>query len=149
MPNDLECWRHFVLACRLLCSQKLGVNQIRLADTLLLQFCKHTERMYGKHIMTPNMHHLKDCILDYGPLHGFWLFAFECFNGLLGSLPNNNRSIELQLVNWFIRDNAFLSTPLPQEVMEEFSSVMPDPRHSVSSILESTSAESVLSDFTN
>jgi len=45
--------------------------------------------MYGKHI-TPNMHihsHLKDCILDYGPLHGFWLFAFEHFSGPLGSLP--------------------------------------------------------------
>lgn len=79
-PNDLECWRHFVLACRLLCSRQLGMNQIRLADALLLQFCKCTERMYGKRTITPNMHmhcHLKDCILDYGPLHGFWLFSFE------------------------------------------------------------------------
>jgi len=92
---------------------------MRLADALLLQFCKRTERMYGKHI-TPNMHihsHLKDCILDYGPLHGFWLFAFEHFSGPLGSLPNNNRSIELQLMNRFIRD-VFLSTPLSQEFME-------------------------------
>ena len=44
------------------------MNQIRLADALLFQFCKRTERMYGKQIITPNMHmhyHLKDCILDH------------------------------------------------------------------------------------
>ena len=32
------------------------------------------ERLYGKQFITPNMHlhmHLKSCILDYGPLHGF------------------------------------------------------------------------------
>ena len=38
----------------------------------------------------------------------FWLFSFERFNGLLGNEPTNNRSIELQLVNRFIRDSAHL-----------------------------------------
>ena len=87
--DHLECWRHFVLACRILCLKTLTRDQIRLADAFLLQYCKRVERMYGKNVITPNMHlscHLCSCVLDYGPLQNFWLFAFERFNGLLGKL---------------------------------------------------------------
>ena len=70
-----------------------------------MQFCRRSERLYGPNIVTPNMHmhaHLASCILDYGPIHGFWLFAFERYNGVLGSFPNNNRSIEVQLIERYI-----------------------------------------------
>jgi len=88
-----ECWRHFVLACRLLCHPTLTLQDVALADALLLQFCRRTERLFGKDTITPNMHmscHLHECIRDYGPLNHFWLFAFERFNGVLGRLPTNN-----------------------------------------------------------
>ena len=49
--------------------------------------------------------HLTDCLHDFGPLHGFWLYSFERYNGLLGNQPTNNRSIELQLKKRFLRDN--------------------------------------------
>ena len=45
--------------------------------------------------------HLHECIRDYGPLNHFWLFAFERFNGVLGRLPTNNRSIEVQMMKRF------------------------------------------------
>ena len=59
-----------------------------LGDALLLHFCRRTERIFG----TPNMHmhcHLRSYIKDYGPLHGFWCYSFERYNGILGSMPNN------------------------------------------------------------
>ena len=68
--DHLECWRHFVLGCRILCKQKLTADEIKLADALLLQFCRRVDRMYGQGVITPNMHlhcHLKDVILDFGP----------------------------------------------------------------------------------
>ena len=114
--DDIECWRHFVLACRLLCSKTITVEKAKLADAFLMHYCKRTERMYGRNIITPNMHlhaHLYECIMDYGPIHGFWLFAFERFNGILGQQPNNNRSIEVQLMRRFLRDNMQLSMILP------------------------------------
>lgn len=40
-----------------------------------------------------------------GPMHSYWLFPFERYNGLLGNQPTNNRSIELQLMRHFQRDN--------------------------------------------
>ena len=85
--EQLECWRHFVLASRLLCRRALGKDDISLADALLLQFCRRFELIYGPHAVTPNIHlhtHLVECVRDYGPMSSFWLFAFERFNGLLG-----------------------------------------------------------------
>ena len=56
-----------------------------------------------------HMHcHLGDCLKDYGPLHAFWLFAFERYNGLLGNQPTNNRAIEPQLMKRFLKDRVHL-----------------------------------------
>jgi len=125
--EHLECWRHFVLACRILCHKILTTRELQLADALIMQFCKRTEQIYGKEVITPNMHmhaHLRSCIEDYGPLHSFWLYAFECYNGLLEKIPNNNRCIEPQLVQHFIQDNVALLCKLPTE-FKEFETLLP------------------------
>ena len=90
--SHLECWRHLVLASRLLCKNSITNTDVQVADLLLLQFCKKIEQLFGTTVITPNMHlhgHLKDVIEDYGPLHCFWLFSYERFNGILGNYPNN------------------------------------------------------------
>ena len=123
----LECWRHFVLACRYLCQPSLKQDDVTIADALLLQFCRRTERLFGKEAVTPNMHmccHLRECILDYGPLNHFWLFAFERFNGILGQLPNNNRSVEVQMMKRFVADTEVIRIPLPTEFREEFTNLV-------------------------
>ena len=76
----LECWCHFVLACRILCKPILKHSDTLLSDTLLLKFCQKVETLYGSHTITPNMHmhcHLIDVLKNYGPIHGFWLFSYE------------------------------------------------------------------------
>lgn len=98
--DDLECWRHFVLACRILCQQNLTLTDVNLADGLLLQFCRRVQRMYGNNVITPNMHmhcHLKEVLLDYGPVYGFWLFSYERYNGILQHQPTSNR-VEIQIM---------------------------------------------------
>ena len=123
--EHLQCWRHFVLACRIMCKYTVSISDIRLADALLLQFCKRVESLYGKDIVTPNMHmhcHLRACIEDYGPIHGFWLFAFERYNGVLGSMPTNNRSIEIQFMTRFINENSILAYSLPDDFKDDFQS---------------------------
>ena len=137
--DDFECWRHLVLACRILCRKKLNADQVQLANALLLQFCKRTERMYGKDIVTPNMHfscHIRECVHDYGPLYGFWLFSFERYNGILGSIPNNNRSVELQFMNRFLRDSVLSSIPPPEEFKKEFTSVFSTAHQNVGAVLD-------------
>ena len=102
----LECWRHFVLACRLLCKHSLTQADVSLADALLIHFCRRTQQLYGESYITPNMHlhaHLKEVILDYGPIQEFWLFSYERYNGILGNQPSNNRHIEPQLMTRFLK----------------------------------------------
>lgn len=78
--DDLECFRKFVLACQHLCHRVITVNDLEVSHNLLIQFCKKFEIIYGKDRVTPNMHlhcHIKECVLDFGPIYSFWLFSFE------------------------------------------------------------------------
>ena len=61
--------------------------------------------IFGKEHCTPNMHmtmHIKDCLLDFGPVYSFWCFSFERYNGILGKFSTNNHSISLQLMRKFV-----------------------------------------------
>ncbi len=49
--------------------------------------------------------HLADCVLDYGPAHGWTCFAFERMNGTLKETSTNMRNVEETLVRvWMQRD---------------------------------------------
>lgn len=120
----LECWRSFVIACRLLCKNSLERNDVHLADALLMNFCTKIERLFGARAVTPNMHmhgHLREVIEDYGPLHSFWLFSYERFNGILGKYPNNNKSIEPQIMSKFTNDNDVLFVLPPTDFLKELN----------------------------
>ena len=76
--SDLQCWLLFVRACCLLGSRIISVEVINQADSFLTEFCKQFLILYGNAACTPNLHlHLKQCLLDYGPVHGFWCYSFE------------------------------------------------------------------------
>lgn len=120
--KHLECWRHFVLASRLLSSKVLRINDVENADQMLHTFCTLFEKLYGGQNVTPNMHlhgHLTGCVLDYGPVYSFWLFSYERYNGILGNIPTNQKSVEVQLMRKFLRDNAAINMQLPKEENEE------------------------------
>lgn len=127
VADHFECWSHFVLACRIVCKQKLSYTDINLADALLIRFCKRAQTLYGKTFVSPNMHlhgHLRDVFLDYGPAQEFWLFSFERYNGMLGNQPTNNRSIESQLMKRFLSDTCAYSFQYPEEFSEELRSLI-------------------------
>ena len=66
--------------------------------------------------------HLKECVEDYGPVYSFWCFAFERYNGILGSTTTNNRSIEIQLMTKFLSEQFVANVALPKEFSETFTS---------------------------
>ena len=103
----LHCWLLFVRACNLLCTRIVTTSDIHQADQCLMEFCKQFFLLYGTDSCTPNLHlhlHLKDCLLDYGPVHTFGLFSFECYNGLLGKFHTNNQMIEEQIMRKFLSE---------------------------------------------
>ena len=101
-----KCWHTFVTACLKLVSPIVRMTDARIADHLFIKFGTEVESLYGKTVITPNMHlhcHLYESVLNYGPVYTFWLFAFERYNGILGDFNTNRRdNIEIQLMREFL-----------------------------------------------
>ena len=126
LPGSMES---FVIACQILCSPFITVRDVMKADSLLKTFCTQFQRLYGSQEVTPNMHmytHLSECVLDFGPVYAFWLFSFERYNGIMGGFQTNNRSIELQLMRKFVRDQSLQDIPLPESFRAVFQACGPD-----------------------
>ncbi|CAB5180826.1 unnamed protein product [Rhizophagus irregularis] len=90
-----QYWQSFV-DCLLLWGQTIITREeIEYGDFAIKDFLAKVKSIWGPEIATPNMHmhlHIKDCMLDYGPLYSFWCFPFERLNGYLASMPNSGRN---------------------------------------------------------
>ena len=78
--------------------------------------------IYGKEHRNMNMHlhgHLKECILDYGPVYSFWCFAFERMNGVLDSYHTNNHNISVQLACHFLDNKIYAVLNWPNIFVDE------------------------------
>jgi len=126
LPNiHLNCWNTFVMACRFLAVPILTSTNLMKADILLLKFCREFEKLYGNRAVRVNMHlhcHLKDCIEDYGSIYSFWCFAFERYNGILGTTKTNNRSVEIQIMRKFLSSRFVWNVSLPEEFSDSMLS---------------------------
>ena len=113
-----ECWMSFVKACHLLCSRAMTASDVDKADRLLTAFCCGLQAYFGPQSCTVNMHmhlHLRQCLLDYGPIYGFWCFPYERYNGKLGDYATNRKSIEVQVARKFLREHFLRSLPVPHD----------------------------------
>lgn len=123
-----DCWLLlFVKAVHILCRRQITIPELNKGDALLIEFCQLFERLYGKEHYTINLHlhaHLKECILDFGPVYSFWLFSFERLNGILGSYHTNCHDISLQLMRRFTSSAYSGVHNWPGEYRDELSSLI-------------------------
>ena len=104
LKQDLIVWSMFVSACHNACKRSISMNEINASHDLFRTFSGAFARLCGWQYCTPNMHlhlHLKNCLLDYGPVYAFWCFSYERFNGILGAYHVNNHDIAIQLMRRF------------------------------------------------
>ena len=59
--------------------------------------------------------HLKDTFKNFGPAHAFWCFPFERYNGLLGAYHTNRKSIEVQVMTQFCKEQAIRGLKMPAD----------------------------------
>ena len=115
--GHLRCWQTFVVAYQYMCSPIMSKTDIVKADLLFVKFGQTFEHLYGKKFVTPNMHlhcHLKECVIDCGPVHTFCCFSFERFNGV------NGRSVEVQLMRKLLAGRFVWDVTFPTEFQENF-----------------------------
>lgn len=108
--------------------------------------------MYGQLEVTPNMHlhpHLINCIIDYGPVHNFWLFSFERFNGLLGDFKTNQRAVEIQLMRKFLRDQDIRDLPFSSAFCEHFDPIFSQMKNTSMDPLQDISSTADLLSLSN
>ncbi len=68
-------WNYFVEACRLMCGRYIRRRDVDTIHTYLHTFCQGVQDIFGANGITMNMHlncHLKDVIIDYGPICAYW-----------------------------------------------------------------------------
>lgn len=124
--KDYNCWLLFVEACRILSVPSITIQDLKRGHEKLMTFLRDFEQLYGSLAVTPNMHlhtHLIECILDYGPMHVFWLYSFERMNGVLGSFNTNQRSVEIQLIRKLSQAQSTLMFKKPELFSEIFGPV--------------------------
>ena len=124
--EHLNCWWLFVQACILVCQPLISNQNIDRADQLFMEFCLAFEKLYGAESCTINLHlhcHIAECLRDYGPAHSTWCFSFERYNGVLGGMPNNNRSLQVEktMITRFIQQMmSYQSIPRHMEELQHF-----------------------------
>ena len=113
IPHEhMKMWQTFVLACEKVTKPLVSKDEATTANLLFMKFGKLVQSTLGRQYVTCNMHlhgHLADCIYNFGSIYAFWLFAFERYNGILGSIPTNRKGIEVQLMKKFLLTDDFLT----------------------------------------
>jgi len=117
-PQHLQCWLLFVQVCTILCRNILRCTDVESAGLFIKHFCLKFQSLYGDARCTINMHlhtHLVQTFKDFGPPHSTWCFAFERFNGIIGSYHTNRKEIENQLMKKFSQAQKLYNMDLPFE----------------------------------
>jgi len=155
--NHLRVWLLFVRACSTMCSKIIRKSDLETAHNYLKEFCLKFIDIYGNKHFTPNLHmgmHIHDCCYDFGSVYAFWCFAFERFNGILGSYHTNKRCIEAQIMHKFLQQQQVYQLPIPAEY-EDYVSILTSSNQAKGSLkIEGTDPnmivklnENVLSEF--
>lgn len=87
---------HLVTAVDLATRRSLNPDRVEKFDGHLLKYLEGL-RSYFAHDFVPNHHlslHLKECMLLFGPVHAWWGFPFERYNGMIQALNTNSKSSE-------------------------------------------------------
>lgn len=121
--NVMKMWELFVKACTIICTRFITTEIVELAHHLFVQFNSTFQELHGSGDCTINMHlhcHLKETVLNFGPIYSFWCFPYEWYNGILRSYSTNNHSINIQVMRKFSFQQSldkYVSDPefLPEE----------------------------------
>ena len=89
----LENFVHLIVAVDAATRRSMSPSRVALFDENMEAYVKGLRSIYN-HTLVPNHHlslHLKDCLLLFGPVRGWWSYPFERYNGLLQRLNTNSK----------------------------------------------------------
>ena len=91
-----------VVAVDVATRRSMSASRAALFDNNMQAYVKGLRSIYN-HTLVPNHHlslHLKQCLLLFGPVRGWWSYPFERYNGLLQRLNTNHRIRMHSFINY-------------------------------------------------
>ncbi|KAH9829722.1 uncharacterized protein C8Q71DRAFT_717903 [Rhodofomes roseus] len=95
----LDNFIHLVVAVDLASRRSMSAERARLYDHHMLEYLRTLRELF-EHNLVPNHHlslHLSTCLMLFGPVHGWWAYPFERFNGIIQRLKTNNQTDKIPL----------------------------------------------------
>ncbi|KAH9834090.1 uncharacterized protein C8Q71DRAFT_725300 [Rhodofomes roseus] len=135
----LENFIHLVIAVELASRRSMDAGRARLFDHHMFEYLRTLRDLFENNLV-PNHHlslHLSTCLQLFGPVHGWWAYPFERFNGIIQRLSTNNQIDKIPLTYMRVFHAAanlrwrFASTEWPEsegipEVLKAFTDVYND-----------------------
>lgn len=76
--------------------RSISEDDTTIYDDHMLKYLLGIRSLYDRDLV-PNHHlalHLTQCLKEFGPVHAWWTFPFERYNGIIGNLKTNSRTGE-------------------------------------------------------
>ncbi|KAI9057531.1 hypothetical protein FKP32DRAFT_1583597 [Trametes sanguinea] len=96
----LENFVHLVSAVDLATRRSMSPERAEKFDEHISQYLAGLQELFDWHHFVPNHHislHILECLLNFGPVHAWWAFPFERFNGLLQNLNTSSKAEAMPL----------------------------------------------------
>ncbi|KAM6491028.1 hypothetical protein JOM56_013267 [Amanita muscaria] len=96
----LENFLALATAIRWSTSRTTSEQHIAIFEQEIQLYFKTFLALFSSDALVPNHHatlHLAECLRAFGPVHGWWTFPFERFNGLIQRQKTNNKPNEMEV----------------------------------------------------
>ena len=97
----LDNFLHLVIATDYATRRNMSISQAEFFDSHMYDYLVTLREVFGIKFVT-NHHmalHLHEFLKRFGPVHAWWSFPFERYNGLIAKLNSNHRtSTQLAIV---------------------------------------------------
>ena len=93
----LDNFLHLVIAVDLASRRSMDTERANLFDSHMLHYLRTLRELFD-HTLVPNHHlslHLSTCLLNFGPVHGWWAYPFERYNGIIQRFNTNHKIGEI------------------------------------------------------
>lgn len=93
----LDNFLELVTAVRWATMRSTSERHIQIIQHNLRQYLQSLVKLFSPHVLKVNHHlslHLVECLHLFGPVHGWWAFPFERYNGMLARTNTNDKEGE-------------------------------------------------------
>jgi hypothetical protein len=90
----LRNFTDLVIAVEIATKRSTSSHHVDIYRVHLTRYLHSLLELFPDHKLQTNHHlsmHLDECLADFGPVHGWWSFPFERYNGVMRDINTNNK----------------------------------------------------------